>query len=62
MTKRYMVIAFGTAKKTGNPYSRAYLLKGDKEGKFGYLDSRDSFFTNDMRPVGTIINVEQAEV
>jgi hypothetical protein len=61
MEKKYMVVGFGTSKKTGKPYSRAYLLKSDKAGTFAFLDRNDSYYTEDIRPVGTMIIVKLVE-
>lgn len=61
MTKTYMVIRNGTAKKSGEVYSLALKLSKSKDG-FQWLDERDKYFTNDIRPVGALIEVEQMEV
>lgn len=59
--KRYMVVGFGTSKKTKDEYSKAYLIRGDKNETFGYLDQKDSYYTEDKRPLGTIIVVTMQE-
>jgi len=56
-----MVVAYGTSKK-GKTYSRSYLVREAKDQSFGYLDQKDQFFTDTIRPIGEIINVEQTEV
>jgi|GEM_PF-3677910 len=61
MTKRYLVVSNGAAKKTGEVYSRAYKIAKDSKG-FEWLDQKDVFFTDNIRPVGTVIEVEQCEV
>lgn len=62
MVKTYMVVRNGLSKKTGAQYSIAYKLGKTREGGYEYLDEKDSHFTDDIRPVGTLIKVEQMEV
>lgn len=62
MTKKYMVIRNGAKKKSGEVYSMACKLGQNPETGFEWLDERDKFFTDDIRPVGSIIEVEQMEV
>lgn len=61
MTKTYMVTRNGVSKKTGAIYSIAERLGKTKEG-YEYLDSKDTYFTDDIRPVGTMLKVEQMEI
>jgi hypothetical protein len=62
MEKEYMVVAFGTSKKTNKPYSRAYCLRKDKLGKYGFLDQKDQYFTEDIRKLGEVLKVSQTVV
>lgn len=63
MERKYMVVSYGTSKKTGEPYSRAARIKEDeKDGTYGYLDEKDSYYVDDLRPLGTVITLEFAEV
>lgn len=62
MERRFMVTGYGTSKKTGALYSRASrIVEDEKKHLFGFLDSKDQYFTNDIRPLGTILSVEMAE-
>ena len=62
MTKTYLVVSNGVSKKTGKKYSIAQRVcqKYDKSSE--WLDSKDQYFTDDIRPVGTLVEVEQMEV
>lgn len=62
MKKSYMVIRNGTSKKTGELYSLALNLCKSNDGKSEWLDEKDKYFANDIRPVGSVISVEQMEV
>lgn len=62
MTKIYMVVRNGLSKKTGALYSIAYRKVQAKETGYEFLDEKDSYFTDDIRPVGTMLKVEQMEV
>ena len=62
MEKKYMVVGFGLSKEKGEKYSKAYLIRGDKKGTYGYLDTKNVYYTNDIRPIGTIIIVKLEEV
>lgn len=63
MERKYMVVSYGTSKKTGAPYSRAARIREDeKNGTFGYLDEKDAYYVDDLRPLGTVITLELAEV
>jgi hypothetical protein len=58
-----MVVAYGTSKKTGSLYSRCTRIREDeKNGSFGYLDEKDQYYTNDLRPLGTTVELEMSEV
>lgn len=62
MERRYMVVSYGTAKKTGEIYSRASRIREDeKNGTFGYLDEKDKYFMNELKPLGTVVTVELLE-
>jgi hypothetical protein len=56
-----MVVRNGLSKKTGAVYSIAYRL-GETKEKYQYLDEKDTYFTDDVRAVGTLLKVEQMEV
>ena len=63
MERKYMVVSYGTSKKNGSLYSRAARIKEDeKNGTYGYLDEKDSYYVDDLRPLGTVITLELAEV
>lgn len=62
MTKIYMVVRNGKSKKTGDDYSMALRVCGKQDGTANWLDDNDSYFTDDIRSMGTYINVEQLEV
>lgn len=61
MTKIYMVVRNGLSKKTGALYSIAVRIGKTKEG-YEYTDDKDTYFTDDLRPVGTMLKVEQMEI
>lgn len=59
MERKYMVVSYGTSKKTGSLYSRATRIKEDeKNGTYGYLDEKDQYYTDDLQPLGSIITLE----
>lgn len=63
MKRTYMVVSYGTSKKTGALYSRAARIREDeKNGTYGYLDEKDSYYVDDLRPLGSVITLEMAEV
>lgn len=62
MTKSYLVVRNGVSKKTGAVYSLAQKICQMKDGGAEFLNENDKYVTNDIRPVGTIIQVEQMEV
>ena len=62
MTKTYMVVRNGAKKGTGEIYSIAQRVHQSKDKTFEWLDEKDQFWCEDIRPVGTIIKVEQMEV
>ena len=62
MTKTYMVVRNGAKKKTGETYSIAQRLFQNHDKTSEWLDEKDKFWTDDIRPVGSLIKVEQMEV
>ena len=63
MERKYMVVRFGVNKETGEPYSRASRLKEAKDGtSWGYLDEKDPYYLDEIRPLGTVVAVELTEV
>lgn len=62
MTKTYMVVRNGAAKKTGETYSVALRKCQSRDGNTEWLDEKDKYWTDDIRPVGSEIKVEQMEV
>ena len=62
MTKSYMVVRNGVAKKTGEVFSVAHRLCQKQDKTAAWLDEKDTFWTDNIRPVGSIIKVEQSEV
>lgn len=61
MERKYMVVSFGTSKKTGALYSRAARVREDeKNGTYGYLDDKDAYYTDDLQPLGSVITVEMS--
>lgn len=63
MERKYMVVKYGNSKKTGALYSRAVRIREDeKNGTFGYLDDKDVYFVDDLRPLGSLITLQLAEV
>ena len=67
MERKYMVVGYGLGKESHEPYSRAYRIKegeprdGSKVG-YGYLDQKDTYYTSDIRPLGTVITLSFQEV
>lgn len=63
MERKYMVVSYGTSKKTGALYSRASRIREDeKNGTFGYLDEKDVYYADDLQPLGTIITLQLTQV
>lgn len=62
MTKTYMVVRSGAAKKTGEVFSVAQRLCKSRDGNSEWLDEKDKYWTDDIRSVGSVIKVEQMEV
>lgn len=62
MTKNYMVVRNGAAKKSGEIYSIAQRIFQSKDKTSEWLDEKDKYWCDELRPVGTIIKVEQMEV
>ena len=62
MIKTYMVVRNGAAKKTGEIYSIAQRVQHSKDKTNEWLDEKDKYWCDELRPVGTLINVEQMEV
>lgn len=62
MERKYMVVAYGESKKDKRPYSRAYRLKEAREGGWGYLDQKDTYYSDEIRPLGEIITLSMQEV
>lgn len=57
MKKQYVVTASGAKKKTGESYSMCACIISAKGQSF--LSDRDRIFLDDIRPVGSIVEVEQ---
>lgn len=62
MIKSYLVVKNGAKKESGEVYSMALRIGKNSQSSFEWLDDRDKFFTDDIRPVGTRIEVEQLEI
>lgn len=62
MTNTYLVVRNGVSKKTGAVYSVANRVFKSKDGNSEWLDEKDKYWTDDIRPVGSVISVEQIEV
>lgn len=62
MTKTYLVVSNGVSKKTGSLYSIAQRVCQKKDKSSEWLDTKDQYFTDDIRPVGSMIEIEQMEV
>lgn len=62
MTNTYLVVTNGVSKKTGAVYSIAQRICQKKDKSSEWLNEKDQYFTDDIRPVGSIITVEQMEV
>jgi hypothetical protein len=56
-----MVVAEGLSKKDKSPYSRCYIVREAKNGEYSYIDERDTYFSKQSRPVGSLVEVEQTE-
>ena len=59
MEKKYIVVGFGTNKETGERYCRAALVREGKD--WGYVDLKNTYYPEEIRPVGTIIPVTLIE-
>lgn len=62
MERKYMVVSYGTNKKTGALYSRALRIREDEvNGTYGYLNENDPYYVDDLRPLGTVITLQLTE-
>lgn len=50
--KIYMVVANGKGKDSGKPYSKCYVLKSVQGTEYQYLDTRDTMYLEEVKPVG----------
>jgi hypothetical protein len=50
MVREYMVVSFGTSKKTGALYSRALRVRSGQNGAYAYLDEKDQYYLDETRP------------
>ena len=62
MTKTYMVVRNGFKKKTGEAYSIARRLFQNHDKTSEWLDEKDTYWAEEIKPVGSLIKVEQMEV
>lgn len=58
MEKKYMVVAYGSKKDTGEPYSRLHRVFESDKRVLGFLDEKDSMYLDDIHPLGEIITFE----
>ena len=58
MEKKYMVVAYGEKKDTGEPYSRLYRVFESDKRVLGFLDEKDSMYLDDIHPLGEIVTFD----
>jgi len=61
MQNRYLIIRNGAKKATGEAYSVGVRIGRDKLGH-EFIFEKDTYFTDKIKSVGTIVIVEQMEV
>ena len=54
MEKKYMVVAYGAKKDTGEPYSRLAKVFESEKKVLGFLDEKDVVFLDDIHLLGKI--------
>ena len=55
MEKKYMVVAYGVKKETGESYSRLLRMFESDKKVCGFLDEKDKMFLDDIHPLGKVI-------
>lgn len=58
MEKKYMVVAYGEKKDSGEAYSRLLRIFESDKKVCGFLDEKDKMFLNDIHPLGEVITFE----